>query len=492
MLPLIMFVAFGSAAAPPLEAAAIDRLARTALRDWRVPGFALAIVRDDEVIYLKGHGVRAIDGDEPVTADTLFPIASCTKAFTAAALAALVDDGKLGWDDPVRKHLPYFRLSDPEADSKVTLRDLLLHRTGLRSHDFLWYHAPWPLDEQIRRAGRLSLDQPFRDAFQYQSTMVAAAGQAGAAAADVSWEELVRRRLVEPLGMEAAFTTLAAEKLANRARPHRLNRVGQPAASEDYRMESPDPAGSMHASARGLTQWLRLHLNDGKLGARRIVSAATIAEMHRRQMPIRLEGIERELHSETKQMHYGLGWVVYDYRGQTVVSHAGAIDGFRAHLTLLPERKIGIAILANLHHTRMNLALSNSLIDRLAGLPAKDWNGMLQGVIDRHDRAEHARSEQAKRARRGNIPPEAPLAAYAGFYAHPAYGDVHIRVTREGMTWTWNRFAARLHHHQGEEFTLPIAVMSEPIVTFRLDERRRPIALAVARPLGVEFRKRDR
>ena len=156
---------------------------------------AVAIVHEDEVVYLKGKGVRAKGRDEPITPDTIFPIASLTKAFTATALGILVDEGKVKWDDPVRTHVESFRLADPLADRDVTLRDLLCHRTGLPRQDLLWYRAPWPPEEIVRRAGALPLDRPFRTRFQYQSTMFTAAGLAVGSAAGRPWEEFVQKRL---------------------------------------------------------------------------------------------------------------------------------------------------------------------------------------------------------------------------------------------------------------------------------------------------------
>ncbi len=181
-----------------LEPAPIDTAVRNALKAWQVPGVAVGIVHKGEIVYLKGHGLRSLTSADPVTPDTLFPLASCTKAFTTSALALLVEEGKLNWDDPVRRYLPPFRLSDPLADRDVTLRDLLCHRTGLASHDWLWYREPWSPEEAVRRAGLLPLDRPFRSAFQYQSTMFTAAGLAAARVAGVPWQDLVRSACSSP------------------------------------------------------------------------------------------------------------------------------------------------------------------------------------------------------------------------------------------------------------------------------------------------------
>ena len=227
----------------------IDKLALEALRAWNVPGAALVIVNRDGVVLLKGYGVREIHG-KPVTPDTIFPLASCSKAFTTSLMASLVDDGKLKWDDPVRNYLPDFHLSDPHADALVTLRDLAAHRTGVGSHDILWYRAPWSQDELIRRVSKLPLSRPFRTEMQYQTIMYIAAGKAAARAGGKPWEVLLRERLLKPLGMkDVALTTTAAENHSDRASGHRPGKDGKLVVVPWYSQPVPNPAGSVHASA---------------------------------------------------------------------------------------------------------------------------------------------------------------------------------------------------------------------------------------------------
>ena len=227
---LLLMLPVPSRAAPPdaLDATAVDRIVQEALKAWDVPGVAVAIVRDDNVVYLKGHGVRELGHKDPVTPDTLFPIASCTKSFTTTAMAMLVDEGKMGWDDPVRKHLDYFHLYDPLADANVTLRDLVTHRTGVRGHELLWYRSPWTPEEVVRKMALVKPDRPFRSSFQYQSTMFTAAGLAVGKAAKTSWADFVQRRMLDPLDMKATtLTTAAAEKVPDHASPHRPGSRGE-------------------------------------------------------------------------------------------------------------------------------------------------------------------------------------------------------------------------------------------------------------------------
>jgi CubicO group peptidase (beta-lactamase class C family) len=480
----------GLAHAGTTDEGAIDSLADEALRAWRVPGVAVAVVRGGDVAYLKGHGVRASGATDPVTPDTLFPIASCTKAFTTTALAVLADEGKVGWDDHVRRHVPTFHLGDALADADVRLRDLLCHRTGLKPHDLLWYRAPWPPEEAVRRVGLLPLDRPFRTAFQYQSTMFTAAGLAVRSASGVPWDELVRRRLLEPLGMTATvFTSTAAAKASDRAAGHRPGRGGEPEPMPPYPMEVPDAAGTIQSTARDLARWLGFHLGDGTAGGTRLVSAENLGETHRPQMVIPIEGIDRELHPDTAQMTYGLGWVLHDYRGHLLHSHAGIIDGFRCHLTLAPKARLGVAVLSNLHQTRMNLALSNSLVDRLLGLPKKDWNGPLAAAVARHAEAE-AEKRRVRLARRHHgTRPSRELAAYAGAYDHPAYGSARVALERGDLAWRWHTFSGPLRHFHYDTFVLGEGFPGEPEVLFALNADGAVASMRVGGLLDVEFRR---
>src|SRR5437868_2085152 len=244
---LLLFLSgFQSLRAEGPDVAVLDRAVREALEAWKVPGTAVVIVRDDRILYLQGHGVKEAGGKEAVTPDTLFPLGSCTKAFTTTAMAMLVDEKRMNWDDPVRKHVSFFRLSDPLADSQVTLRDLVTHRTGVGPHDLLWYRAPWTGEEAVRRVGRLPLDRPFRTTFQYQTTMFTAAGLAVASASKTSWADFVEKRLFTPLGMKTAGCTTASFKSDDRASGHHLDDRGEIVVMPAwYPLERPEPAGSI-------------------------------------------------------------------------------------------------------------------------------------------------------------------------------------------------------------------------------------------------------
>jgi CubicO group peptidase (beta-lactamase class C family) len=264
---MVFFLSGTALAGSPEQAALqgkLDEAARTALEAWQAPGLSVTVIRGD-IIYCKGFGVREVGKKEPVTCDTVFPIASCSKAFSTALLALQVSEKTLDWDDHVRDHLPWFRLADPLANEEVRIRDLLCHRTGLASHNLLWYYQTSTPEDTVRRVGLLPLDRSFRSAFQYQSTMFTAAGLAASSAGKKPWEELIRERLLLPLEMKSTgLTTREALRVEDRASPHQLNRHGKPALSARFVMDHPDPAGSIHSTARDLGNWLRFHLQQGQ------------------------------------------------------------------------------------------------------------------------------------------------------------------------------------------------------------------------------------
>ena len=324
-------------AEPPnsaLWAGIANKIVADARSEWRIPGLAVAIVHDGKTVLLRGYGTRGTTDDTAMSPDTLFPLASCSKAFTSTLLAMLVSDGKIDWDDPVRKHVPTFRLSDPSADALVTVRDIVSHRTGVAGHDLLWYCAPWDLNETVRRTLRLPLEAPFRGGYRYSSTMFVVAGKVAANRGRASWDRLVRDRITTPLGMTGVrLSSTEARAVVNRAGGHRKTADGEIVPVPRYEDREPNPSGSVRATARDLAAWMKFHLSDG-LGpdGTRLVAADALTETKTAQTIMRLGETGRAVYPESRQLCYGMGWVVHDYRGKLVVAHGGMIDGFRAKL----------------------------------------------------------------------------------------------------------------------------------------------------------------
>jgi CubicO group peptidase (beta-lactamase class C family) len=307
-----------------------------------IPGLALAIVFEDKVVYLKGLGLRDIQQNLPVTPDTLFEIGSTTKAFTAMAAAISVDEGRLQLDDSPKKYLPYFKLRDPEADAGVTIRDLLSHRTGLKAHD----DAVWLENQKLSRQEVIKavmLNKPtakFREKFQYNNVMYTAAGECVASAQKSTWEDVIRTRILQPLGMNASAPTL--REVQDRSVLSFCYRSGSNARitrrSDLYNVA---PAGAIVSSARDMTQWLRLMLGGGVIDGKRLVSEQGYRELLSSQINV------------TEEVDYGLGWGLFKWHDRRVVSHNGGTEGFSSLVEFFPQEKIGFVILVNVPEPKL-------------------------------------------------------------------------------------------------------------------------------------------
>jgi CubicO group peptidase (beta-lactamase class C family) len=266
----------------------------------------------------------------------------------------------------------------------------------------------------------------------------------------LDWEPLIRGRIFQPLGMRGARCTSPPAD-ADRASPHRPDRSGTLRVSPWYEQPRPDPAGSIHASADDLVPWLQFQLGDGTWRGRRLLSAEGLRELQTPQIALRLEGLHRAAAPDTLLMSYGLGWVVHDYRGQLVVSHAGAIDGFRSQITLLPNAGLGFALLCNRHQTRMNLALTNLLIDRLLGLPPRDWHAYYRNFARQE---EELLAAAQNRSGNGAARPKRPASDLVGRYSHPAYGDIAISLENGAAVFHWSGFRGTIRNLGGDEFAI--------------------------------------
>lgn len=436
----------------------LDTLIEKARKDFEVPGVAVAMVKDGKVVYLKGFGVRKQGAEEAVTEDTIFAIASCTKAFTATGVAMLVDGGKLAWDDPVRKHLEFFRLGDPLADRETTVRDLLCHRTGMPRHDWLWIGSGWGQEELIRRFGHAKQSTSFRSTWEYANVPFTTAGYLTGRVEGSSWAEVMRQRIFKPLGMKTAVCTpTEALAQANLAQPHVMEKDGKLFVDTWEEMDNAAAmgAGAINANVRDMAQWVLFNLGDGTFDGKRLVKAATLKELHTAQAVVRREGRWKTFYpdKETELLCYGLGWFVHDHRGRFAVSHGGTLSGFRSHVLLAPKDKCGVVVLVNRGVTFLPEALAKTLLDRLLGLPDEDWLKFYRGqqTLDLANRA----VAQAARAstRKKDTKPSHNLDAYVGVYEEPAYGKLEIRHEGDELLLAWANCTAKLEHFHYDTFT---------------------------------------
>jgi CubicO group peptidase (beta-lactamase class C family) len=473
-----------------IDSAALDALIENVRKAYQAPGVAVAIVHNDVAVYSKGFGVRKLGESAPVTADTRFAIGSTSKAFTTAAMGILVDEGKMAWDDPVRKHVPFFRLSDPLADANVTMRDIVCHRTGLSRHDLLWFNSPWPREQIIRKIGLVPLTKPFRSAYQYQNIMFLTAGYAVGLISGSSWEEFVRKRIFTPLGMNNSdFSVNDAVKAPDYSEPH-VKEEEALKAIPWRNIDNVAPAGSINSSVNDLSRWVRMQLNEGRFEGSQILKPATLREMHSAQMAMPVDDpVGRVLGAESNLASYGLGWILQDYRGHHMVSHGGAIDGFRAQVALLPRQRYGIIILSNLGGTSLPEALRNAIADRLLGLEARDWAKAYLERAAKQEAEAKKREEEREQKRHKDTKPSRELAAYTGFYENPAYGLAAVSAEGSELRLKWSNWDAGLEHFhfdvfRGKKDRSPLA---RQLAEFRLDENG---DVAGVRFLDQEFARR--
>ncbi len=414
----------------PAALKGFDAYAAAAVQQWGIPGLAIAVVKDDSVVFARGYGVRRLGSTSAVTPHTIFAIGSCTKAFTAAALGMLVDSGTIAWDEPVTRYLQGFTLADPYVSRELTVRDLLTHRSGLTRGDALWYATPYDRGEVLRRIRFLRPTWSFRSRYGYQNIMFLAAGEVVAAVTGSSWDDFVRARIFVPLGMSATTTSVTQlDSLGDVATPHERF-AGRARAIAWRNIDNIAPAGAINSNVLDIARWIRLQLGRGEVDGRRLLSAAVIKETWSPQTIIPLDSVTERLRPSTHFLAYGLGWVLSDYRGRKLITHAGAIDGFRAAVGLVPEEQLGVVVLTN--GGEPGRALTNALflrvVDAYLGGAGTDWSGALRAVRDAGVRRDSVDLANRDRERVRDTKPSLDLSAYAGTYRDEMYGDVTVAV----------------------------------------------------------------
>jgi CubicO group peptidase (beta-lactamase class C family) len=411
--------------------------------EWKIPGLAVGVVKDDSLIFAKGFGLREVGKPDSVTPRTLFAIGSNTKSFTSTATAMLVDGGKMKWNDRVTKFLPWFQLYDPYVTRELTIRDVLSHRSGLgRRGDALWYGTSYSRDEILRRVRYLPPNAGFRTEMGYQNIMFLAAGQAAGAAAGMSYDDLVRRRIFEPLGMKTSGMSVKELKSqADVSTPHSIE-DGAAKAIPWRDIDNIAPAGSINSNVVEMAQYLRFHLGNGTYRGTRLMSATNLNVT--KTPHINAGGAGDSL---THFAAYGLGWVLQDYRGKKIAWHNGGIDGMLSEMWTVPDAGLGIVVLSNGSPHQAGPAITWDIVDRfLVGKPTKDrlTEGLKQWQQIMAAQAAQQKDAESKRVK--DTKPSLPLEQYAGTYRDQMYGDVVISVEGGELKVSYHSTSALLEH----------------------------------------------
>jgi CubicO group peptidase (beta-lactamase class C family) len=441
------------------------------MKDWKVPGLAIAIIRNDSIVLMKGYGTRTMDKAEPVDEHTLFAIGSSSKAFTSTLVAMMVDAGKMRWDDQATRYLPDLQMFDPYVSKELTVRDLLTHRSGLARGDLMWYSGGYDRDEILRRVRFLRPTWSVRSRFGYQNIMYLAAGQAVAKVAGKSWDDLVHERIFVPLGMNESNTSIRVlQGKTNVATPHAdvndtLHVVPW------HNIDNIGPAGSINSNVFDMAKWVRFQLDGGKVNGKPLVAASALGETHTPQMIIPVGADAKALNPYTHLQAYGMGWFLQDYRGRELDQHGGNIDGMSAMVAIMPEEKIGMVILTNANGSPAPTLVLYRALDGLLGAPPRDWLAEQKKFYDKARALAKEADQKRIAARVPNTKPSLALENYAGEYADSLYGDVIFKMNDGKLTMNYGRgIEAPLEHWHYDTFeaTSSAVLVGKMMTTFTL------------------------
>jgi CubicO group peptidase (beta-lactamase class C family) len=431
-----------------------DKFVESALKDWNVPGAGIAIVKDGEVILVKGYGYADVAKKRKADKKTLFAIGSSSKAFTAASVMQLVDEKKLDLNKSVISYLPNFKLYDDYATKNITPRDLLSHRSGLPRHDLVWYGSKDSREGLYNRLRYLEPTAELRETWQYQNLMYMTAGYLVGQIEKESWEETVKRKIFMPLGMNATnFSVEDSKKVKNHALPYN-EKEGQLEKIDFRNIDAIGPAGSINSNAEDMAKWLQLLLNEGKFDGKEILSAGSLKEMYKPQMVMPGEINYDEIYYSS----YGLAWMLTSYRGKLRVEHGGNIDGFTTSVCFMPRDGIGVVVMTNMNGTALNSAIRNDVIDRLLGGETKDWNGILLEKRREILEASKVETETEDIIQRKGTRPSFDLKEYTGKYEHKGYGIIEIQEKDGNLVGLMNSEEVDFEHYHFDIFKLGAAV----------------------------------
>lgn len=486
MLPALLL----SLAAAPDPLAGLDAVVAKGLAAHKVPGLSIAVVKDGKVVHLKGYGVRTVGKTDPVTERSLFAVGSVSKSFTAAALAMLVDDGKLTWDTRLSDHLPDFRLKDAYRTREVTVRDALSHRTGYARNDLVWYGSPFDRGEVLKKMRVVEPEAAFRTRFIYNNIMFTAAGELIPAVTgdETGWDQFVADRLFKPLKMTTASTSVRhLPKDGDVATPHEKVK-GKPAPVPWRNIDNAGPAGAVNASAADMAEYLKFQLSQGKGPDKRLVKRDVFEEMHRPQTLIGKPAFA--FNPEALSRSYGLGWFLSDHKGKRVIEHGGNIDGMTAQVGMLPDEKLGVVILANAGQSLLPQSLLFDLFDRFLGEPDAgrvESSGVLSAF---NGFAIAFAGEPDEKARVKDTKPRLALEKYAGKYQDDRHAPAVVTHADGKLTLAFNGWTFDLEHWHYDTFRGKerAGVLPGILFTFVLGGDGKPAELRTTLVAGDEFK----
>ncbi|MEM9326287.1 MAG: serine hydrolase, partial [Bacteroidota bacterium] len=444
--------------------------------DWGVPGLAVAIVKDGKVWISQGFGVQKEGSSTRVDENTLFAIASNTKAFISSALAVLVDEGKVLWDDPVIKYLPYFKLYDPYVTQSTTIADLLCHRAGLGTYsgDVIWYKSELSEREVIERIRYVPQAYPFRAGYGYSNLMFITAGEVIRAVTGQAWDEFVADRFFVPLGMNRTVTSTTRLPSSNVATPHKpVDDANQPIAWTQW--DNMGAAGGIISSVRDMSQWLQMNLSSGLWEGDTLLDPKQQNVLWTPHNSFVISATSHERFPGRNFNGYGLGWGLYDYHGRKVATHSGGYDGMYSRVAMVPEEQLGIVILTN-SMSGVTLPLTLWIMNQFLKADLRDWS---KERLESNSSGGESRISVLKRAKVEGTMPSAELSSYEGSYDAPMHGDIKVIQDGNDLQLTFSKaplLSATLRHWHHDTWEIvwdeTHAWFDFGLITFQLDNQR--------------------
>jgi len=466
------------------------------MEEWKVPGLAIGVIQNDSVIFLRGFGFRDISKKLPVTPQTLFGIGSCSKAFTAMAISMLIDDGKFEWDTPIREFMPDFRLYDEYATIHATSRDLLYHRTGIRGHNMVKNISSIDRADLFKILRYLEPNKGFREYFQYSNLIYQVAGHIVDRTSGSTYEQFVSERIFKALGMRNSTASLEEfQKLDNIAHPY-LNfsprsTWGKVFFNSDYYsiIKSYNnliaPSGGIYSCVEDMVEWLKLHLNEGKVGKERIVSAQNLRIMHTPTMGIRYYPNNKE----EPLSAYGMGWYIRSYRGNYLLEHGGQLDGYMAHVSFMPFEKIGVVVLTNLYYQHLATIVTDYIYDHLLGLEWIDRSEESLKSLESASKALEKRTAEFWTNRPKPIDATHSLEKFAGIYENVGYGRIEVVHENNTLQVVFkNMFRVPLRHFNHNVFATESGIWDYNHIKFHfyMNEKNEINTLAIPLESSVD------
>jgi CubicO group peptidase (beta-lactamase class C family) len=456
---LILVATCSFSQSPDLNA--IDEFVVKVMKTFEVPGIGLAIVKDGKIVLAKGYGVRKLGEQTPVDGHTLFGIASNTKAFTATAIGLLVEEGKLEWDAPVIKYLPWFQLSDPYVTHEITIRDLLVHRSGLSlgAGDLLWWPpTTYKRKEIAQRLRHIPLATSFRSAYAYDNVLYLIAGEVIEAVSGKTWEEFVKTRILDKVGMTESKLFHNSDPITGNVASTHAKVDGKVQQVLPFVEMNSNPAAGITAGAEDMAKWMIVQLDSGRLAdGSRLFARSTARELWSIVTPFPSGNAPSpELQPLfANYSGYALGFGIRDYRGKKVISHTGGLPGYVSRLTMIPELKLGVVVLTNQESGSAFNAITYEILDRYLNAPPHDWLTAFKHSQERGDSSTKATEQSAITARNADSRPPLPLEKYAGTYTDAWYGDVMITLEGKKLSMKFSRtpwLEGTLEHSQYDTF----------------------------------------